>query len=357
MMKEYADTAKYYGQNGFTKEAWNHMLTRLNTQFPKADFTTVQIKDREQRLKKDYNTVKSILNKSGFGWDPLQKVLESIDEKWDELSKEQRKWRYKAFPHYDDLHGIYDGTLVSLVMNLSYGLLACDLQFIPLYSGKTAEGKRCKRTTDMFEEKDSSPAFVPEETYTESVLRAARLNSLPPTIPAPGFDGHQYDWDRGLYGDDVEFPSVSHSQGVENSSSQFEAKENYIVPDQPPKRYNAAKGSDERRPKKSKESAIDNLVAFRKEELQTYVEVKSKQIQSYRDVKMAQLQQSDPDNDPYYITKCIAKVKTVDKLSPRDHLKIIEYLIEQRIERQVFMTVDDEVFMEILKKVLGRDEI
>ncbi|XP_024310414.1 uncharacterized protein LOC112268692 [Brachypodium distachyon] len=287
--------------------------------------------DREQRLKKDYNTVKSILNKSGFGWDPLQKVLESIDEKWDELSKEQRKWRYKAFPHYDDLHGIYDG--------------------------KTAEGKRCKRTTDMFEEKDSSPAFVPEETYTESVLRAARLNSLPPTIPAPGFDGHQYDWDRGLYGDDVEFPSVSHSQGVENSSSQFEAKENYIVPDQPPKRYNAAKGSDERRPKKSKESAIDNLVAFRKEELQTYVEVKSKQIQSYRDVKMAQLQQSDPDNDPYYITKCIAKVKTVDKLSPRDHLKIIEYLIEQRIERQVFMTVDDEVFMEILKKVLGRDEI
>jgi hypothetical protein len=26
------------------------------------------------------------------------------DEKWDELSKEQRKWRYKAFPHYDALY-------------------------------------------------------------------------------------------------------------------------------------------------------------------------------------------------------------------------------------------------------------
>ncbi|XP_024312528.1 uncharacterized protein LOC112269740 [Brachypodium distachyon] len=198
MMKEYADTAKYYGQNGFTKEAWNHMSSRLNTQFPKADFTIVQIKDREQRLKKDYSIVKSILNKSGFGWDPVQKVPESIDEKWDELSKEQRKWRYKAFPHYDDLHGIYDG--------------------------KTAEGKRCKRTTDMFEEKDSSPAFVPEETCTESVLRAAGLNSPTPTIPGPDLDGHQYDWDRGLYGDDVEFPSAARSQGVENPSSQFEAE-------------------------------------------------------------------------------------------------------------------------------------
>ncbi|PNT77696.1 hypothetical protein BRADI_1g67235v3, partial [Brachypodium distachyon] len=308
MMKEYADTAKYYGQNGFTKEAWNHMSSRLNTQFPKADFTIVQIKDREQRLKKDYSIVKSILNKSGFGWDPVQKVPESIDEKWDELSKEQRKWRYKAFPHYDDLHGIYDG--------------------------KTAEGKRCKRTTDMFEEKDSSPAFVPEETCTESVLRAAGLNSPTPTIPGPDLDGHQYDWDRGLYGDD-----------------------NYTIPDQPPKRYQPSKGSDEHRPKKSKESAIDNLVAFRKEELQTYVDVKSKQIQSYRDVKMAQMQQSDPDNDPYCITKCIAKVKTVEKLSPRDRLKIIESLTEHRTDRKVFMTVDDEVFMEILKKVLGREEI
>lgn len=298
---------------------------------PKADFTIVQIKDREQRLKKDYNIVKSILNKSGFGWDPVQKVPESIDKKWDELSKEQRKWRYKAFPHYDDSHGIYDG--------------------------KTAEGKRCKRTTDMFEEKDSSPAFVPEETCTESVLRAAGLNSPTPTIPGPELDGHQYDWVRGLYGDDIEFPSAAHSQGVENPSSQFEAEENYTIPDQPPKRYQPSKGSDEHRPKKSKESTIDNLVAFRKEELQMYVDVKSKQIQSYRDVKMAQMQQSDPDNDPYCITKCIAKVKTVEKLSPRDRLKIIESLTEHRTDRKVFMTVDDEVFMEILKKVLGREEI
>ncbi|PNT72532.1 hypothetical protein BRADI_2g45653v3, partial [Brachypodium distachyon] len=272
-MKEYADTAKYYGQNGFTKEAWNHMSSRLNTQFPKADFTIVQIKHREQRLKKDYNIVKSILNKSGFGWDPVQKVPESIDEKWDELSKEQRKWRYKAFPHYDDLHGIYDG--------------------------KTAEGKRCKGQ--------------------QIFLRAAGLNSPTPTIPGLGLDGHQYDWDRGLYGDDVEFPSAAHSQGVENPSSQFDTEENHTIPDQPPKRYQPSKGSEERRPKKSKESAIDNLVAFRKEELQT-----------------------DPDNDPYCIAKCIAKVKTVEKLSPCDRLKIIESLTEHRTDRKVFMTVDDE---------------
>jgi len=99
MMKEYNLTARYRGQNGWTKEAWNNMAKRLNDKYPAANYTVGQLKDREQRLKKDHNTVKSILSKSGFGWDPEIKMATAIDEKWKELSVTQQKWRNRPFPY------------------------------------------------------------------------------------------------------------------------------------------------------------------------------------------------------------------------------------------------------------------
>ncbi|XP_044393904.1 uncharacterized protein At2g29880 [Triticum aestivum] len=142
VMKEYAYPARFRGRNGWTKEGWNSITTRLNNQFPRANFIVCQLKFREQRLKKEYFVVKSIVEKSGFGFDPITKMPTTIDEKWDELSKEQQKWRYKAFPYYDDLHAIYDG--------------------------KTAEGKGCKRTTDVVEEKSSPATDLPQgESFTQ----------------------------------------------------------------------------------------------------------------------------------------------------------------------------------------------
>ena len=67
--------------------------------YPAANYTVGQLKDREQRLKKDHNTVKSILSKSGFGWDPEIKMATAIDEKWKELSVTQQKWRNRPFPY------------------------------------------------------------------------------------------------------------------------------------------------------------------------------------------------------------------------------------------------------------------
>ena len=85
------------------------MAARLNNKYPVSNFTVAQLKDSEQRLKKDHNIVKSIVSKSGFGWNPDIKVLTAIDEKSKELSEDQQKWRNRPFPYYDDLYGIYDG--------------------------------------------------------------------------------------------------------------------------------------------------------------------------------------------------------------------------------------------------------
>ena len=91
MMKEYADAAKFRGQNGWTKEGWNNMVTRLNSKYPRSNVIVSELKDWGQRLTKEHTIVKSILEKSGFGWDPEKRVPTAPDEKWDELSKEQQK--------------------------------------------------------------------------------------------------------------------------------------------------------------------------------------------------------------------------------------------------------------------------
>ncbi|KAF7105870.1 LOW QUALITY PROTEIN: hypothetical protein CFC21_106643 [Triticum aestivum] len=354
-MKEYADAAKFRGQNGWTKEGWKSMATRLNNQFPIANFVVDQLKFREQRLKKEYFIVKSTVEKSGFGFDPINKMLTTIPEKWDELSKEQQKWRYKAFPYYDDLHAIYDGTLVSHVINLAYFLLACSLQSIPLYPCKLAEGKGCKRTIDQVEERFSSATDMPQgETFTQQVLNAA-LNSPSPTLPAPDFEDQHYEWSKGIYGDDVEVFPVENTECLENNSNQFPTEDVNTLPDPPPmKKARASKGNDEGKAKRGKDTTIEDLVAVRKEELKTYVDVKTKQIESYRDVKMALMEKKNPDKGPYCIANCIVKLKTMPDLSASEHLKTIEYLKGQRADREIFMTVEHDVVLEILKKVLGR---
>jgi hypothetical protein len=61
-----------------------------NLRHPGAEFTMKQVKDREQRLKQDHNVVKSILEKSGFGWDPEKGVPIAPDEKWMSYLKSSR---------------------------------------------------------------------------------------------------------------------------------------------------------------------------------------------------------------------------------------------------------------------------
>jgi hypothetical protein len=63
------------------------MTQRMNEKFVSTDF------DREQRLKKDYNAVKLILSKSGFGWDTNLNMVATVLENWDELPENLQRWK------------------------------------------------------------------------------------------------------------------------------------------------------------------------------------------------------------------------------------------------------------------------
>lgn len=168
-------------------------------------------------------------------------------------------------------------------------MMTC-MQF--MMPGKTAEGKGCKRTTDVVEEKSSPATDLPQgESFTQQVLDAAGLNSPSPTLPAPGFAGHNYEWTEGIYGEDVEVFPGNNTERVENNSSQIPTENMNTLPDPPPmNKARTSKGNDEGKAKRGKETAIEDLVAVRKEELKTCVDVKTKQIESYREVKKAQME-------------------------------------------------------------------
>jgi hypothetical protein len=111
---------------------------------------------------------------------------------------------------------------------------------------KHRRGKGCKRTTNLVEEKFRSATDLPRgKTFTEQVQNAAGLNLPSPTLPAPSFEDQHYEWNKGIYDDDVEVFSVDNTEHMENNSNQFPMEDKNTLPNQPPiKTSRASKGND-----------------------------------------------------------------------------------------------------------------
>ncbi|KAJ1255576.1 hypothetical protein BS78_K185100 [Paspalum vaginatum] len=327
-MMEYHLSARHRGQNGWTKEGWNSMATRLNNKYPVSKYTVGQLKDREQRLKKDHNTVKSIVSKSGFGWNPEINMVTAINEKWEELSDEQQKWKNKSFPYYDDLYDIYDG--------------------------KVAEGKRCRRTTDWQPEKQQLNSSSQEDNIHEtdvdfvsgSIETARKDTEFDLNI---GFeDGLNTTTTNSVYGDE---PEIS----MNPSSNREETKnENPTASGRNQRARPTEKGLEKNNPKRNRDGVLESLVALQKEELESYKELKSKQIESYKEVKLAQMERNDPNNDPYSMANCVAKLQALDILSAPELLKTINYLKKDKMNREIFMTLNsNDTIVEFIKEAVS----
>jgi hypothetical protein len=114
-------------------------------------------------------------------------------------------------------------------------------------------------------------------------------------------------------------------------------------------------GGDKGKAKRSKDAMLENLVAIRKEELESYKEMKSKRIESYREIKFAQMEKNNPNNDPYSMAKCVVKLEQLSIITPADMVKVIAYLTKDRLHRETFMTVQYAVLVGLLKEVVGHE--
>ncbi|KAK3123768.1 hypothetical protein QOZ80_8AG0635730 [Eleusine coracana subsp. coracana] len=75
------DVPGFRTQNSWSKEAWNNIVCRLNAKFG-TYFTVSQVKQKEQDLKKDYRTIKDLLDQSGFGWNNERMMVQAPENVW-----------------------------------------------------------------------------------------------------------------------------------------------------------------------------------------------------------------------------------------------------------------------------------
>ncbi|XBI83242.1 hypothetical protein VPH35_091771 [Triticum aestivum] len=93
------DVPGFRTQNAWSKEAWNNILHQLNQKFDQS-FTLNQVKQKEQDLKRDYHTVKKLLDVSGFGWDKDRKMVDAPDSRYAEGRTRQGMDHYTSKRKY-----------------------------------------------------------------------------------------------------------------------------------------------------------------------------------------------------------------------------------------------------------------
>ncbi|KAF7098141.1 hypothetical protein CFC21_099907 [Triticum aestivum] len=93
------DVPGFRTQNAWSKEAWNNILHQLNQKFDQS-FTLNQVKQKEQDLKRDYRTVKKLLDVSGFGWDKDRKMVDAPDSRYAEGRTRQGMDHYTSKRKY-----------------------------------------------------------------------------------------------------------------------------------------------------------------------------------------------------------------------------------------------------------------
>ncbi|XP_077249377.1 uncharacterized protein LOC143888873 [Tasmannia lanceolata] len=94
------------GEQGFGRQAWVDMTAKFNTKFG-LQFDKDILKNRHKTLKKLYNSLKTLLGLSGFGWDEQRHMVTADDLVWEDY--------IKAHPDAANASGKYSQTCHNLV--------------------------------------------------------------------------------------------------------------------------------------------------------------------------------------------------------------------------------------------------
>ncbi|KAL3743926.1 hypothetical protein ACJRO7_019088 [Eucalyptus globulus] len=97
----------------FNKAGWNNIRIEFN-KGAELQYTAVQLKNKVNKLKKQYASFKKLLSQSGFGWDNVNKKVVVDDPSiWESHIKDNTEWvKFKkdGFPQYPDLCIVFGDT-------------------------------------------------------------------------------------------------------------------------------------------------------------------------------------------------------------------------------------------------------
>ncbi|XP_044960900.1 uncharacterized protein LOC123412011 [Hordeum vulgare subsp. vulgare] len=137
------DTPYHRGQNRWSKETWNLMVTQFHAKHKHVKFSKLEIQDKEKDLKREYMMLKEARKQSSVSWDDKRCMIEAHTDLWDNLMISYpsiEKFKNKSFPLFDSLGELYDGKFTNfccflLTLNSTYCLVAC-----MHFAGHTTEG-------------------------------------------------------------------------------------------------------------------------------------------------------------------------------------------------------------------------
>ncbi|CAN6327455.1 unnamed protein product [Urochloa humidicola] len=306
------DVPKYRTHNAWSKEAWSSIVGQFNKKFS-CSFSTAQVKQKEQDLKKDYRTIKDLVSESGFGWSSDRMMVTAADAVWESMEQRKNKdalfWRDKTFPYYDDLFILYDG--------------------------RYAEGRSC-RGMDHYANKARSPSEVSADV---------QLQSPSPSTPTPGclaFDVEESRDDTNWFGLD-EFTPVTNlmppeaPDGPVTNLTPLEAPvTNLMPPDQFAEtlRHNCRPSSstpeqvDGKRTKRQKATHANTTENFH----ESYLKLRREEIERFAAIEEKKLE------DPFSIKKCITVLEGLSDLQTGDMLKAADIFKDSPSNREVFLS-------------------
>ncbi|KAJ6708005.1 L10-INTERACTING MYB DOMAIN-CONTAINING PROTEIN-LIKE ISOFORM X1 [Salix viminalis] len=121
----------FIDQHNFGRTAYNEfkneMIRSVTRDFNKKfgmNLEESQVKNRYNVMKKDFGVVKTLLTRTGFGWDESRQMVVADDKVWDSyiaVKCEARPFRRKSFPLYKQMSIIFEGERVAGKFQLPNG--------------------------------------------------------------------------------------------------------------------------------------------------------------------------------------------------------------------------------------------
>jgi hypothetical protein len=104
-----------FTSSGFKKSAWSSIMNGFNNR-SNTNYTTEQLSSQYAQLKKSYMQVKSLRDKSGFGWDSHLHMVTADPECWERLietNSEYKQWKTNSYPFYDIMDDLLNGRMAT----------------------------------------------------------------------------------------------------------------------------------------------------------------------------------------------------------------------------------------------------
>lgn len=95
---------------------YSRVYTRIDDAFEERGWPRpggTKIKDKREAMRRDWKEVKSLLEHTGFGIEPVSGHITASESTWDALlhsRPELKKWRRRALPYQDKLAMLFEGT-------------------------------------------------------------------------------------------------------------------------------------------------------------------------------------------------------------------------------------------------------